>query len=37
MEKRKWEELDIQLSNPVLKTLKQLKFVNMTPVQVMYI
>ncbi|XP_026824649.1 probable ATP-dependent RNA helicase DDX55 homolog isoform X2 [Ooceraea biroi] len=33
MEIRKWEELDVQLSNPVLKTLKQLKFFNMTPVQ----
>ncbi|XP_012525582.1 probable ATP-dependent RNA helicase DDX55 homolog [Monomorium pharaonis] len=33
MKTQKWEELDVQLSNPVLKTLKRLKFFNMTPVQ----
>lgn len=34
MKTQKWEELDVQLSDPVLKTLKQLKFLDMTPVQV---
>lgn len=33
MKTQKWKELDVQLSNPVLKTLKQLKFLDMTPVQ----
>lgn len=33
MKTQKWEELDVQLSNPILKTLKQLKYFNMTPVQ----
>lgn len=34
MKTQKWEELDVRLSNPVLKTLKQLRFLDMTPVQV---
>ncbi|XP_070171980.1 ATP-dependent RNA helicase DDX55-like [Polyergus mexicanus] len=33
MKTKKWEELDVRLSGPVLKTLKQLKFIDMTPVQ----
>ncbi|XP_050464865.1 probable ATP-dependent RNA helicase DDX55 homolog [Cataglyphis hispanica] len=33
MKSKKWEELDVRLSDPVLKTLKQLKFLDMTPVQ----
>ncbi|CAL1685626.1 unnamed protein product [Lasius platythorax] len=33
MKTQKWEELDVRLSNPVLKTLKQLRFLDMTPVQ----
>ncbi|XP_012228216.1 probable ATP-dependent RNA helicase DDX55 homolog [Linepithema humile] len=33
MKTQKWEELDVRLSDPVLKTLKQLKYFNMTPVQ----
>lgn len=39
MKTRKWEvlkDLNIWLSNPVLKTLKQLEFFEMTPVQVIY-
>lgn len=34
MKTQKWEELDVRLSDPVLKTLKQLRFFNVTPVQV---
>jgi len=34
MKTEKWEELDVRLSDPVLKTLKQLRFLDMTPVQV---
>lgn len=37
MKSKKWEELDVRLSDPVLKTLKQLKFLDMTPVQVINI
>ncbi|XP_077278134.1 putative ATP-dependent RNA helicase DDX55 homolog [Temnothorax americanus] len=33
MKTRKWEELDVRLSDPILKTLKQLRFFNVTPVQ----
>ncbi|KAL6420124.1 hypothetical protein ACFW04_014080 [Cataglyphis niger] len=33
MKSKNWEELDVRLSDPVLKTLKQLKFLDMTPVQ----
>ncbi|XP_071572309.1 probable ATP-dependent RNA helicase DDX55 homolog [Temnothorax nylanderi] len=33
MKTQKWEELDVRLSDPILKTLKQLRFFNMTPVQ----
>ncbi|XP_025987943.1 probable ATP-dependent RNA helicase DDX55 homolog [Solenopsis invicta] len=33
MKIQKWEDLDVRLSDPVLKTLKQLRFFNMTPVQ----
>ncbi|XP_032673412.1 probable ATP-dependent RNA helicase DDX55 homolog [Odontomachus brunneus] len=33
MKTQAWEELDVRLSDSVLKTLKKLKFVNMTPVQ----
>lgn len=36
MKTQKWEELDVSLSDPILKTLKKLKFFNMTPVQVMF-
>lgn len=34
MKTQKWEELDVRLSDPILKTLEQLRFFNMTPVQV---
>jgi len=34
MKTQKWEELDVRLSEPILKMLKQLRFFNMTPVQV---
>ncbi|XP_019882784.2 probable ATP-dependent RNA helicase DDX55 homolog [Camponotus floridanus] len=33
MKTEKWEELDVRLSDPVLKTLRQLRFLDMTPVQ----
>ncbi|XP_011064268.1 PREDICTED: ATP-dependent RNA helicase DDX55-like [Acromyrmex echinatior] len=34
MKTKKWEELDVRLSDSVLKTLRQLGFFNMTPVQI---
>lgn len=36
MSTQKWEDLDVRLSDPVLKTLKQLRYFNMTPVQVIH-
>ncbi|XP_011631658.1 ATP-dependent RNA helicase DDX55-like [Pogonomyrmex barbatus] len=33
MKTQKWEELNVQLSDSILKTLKQLRFFDMTPVQ----
>ncbi|XP_024885720.1 probable ATP-dependent RNA helicase DDX55 homolog [Temnothorax curvispinosus] len=33
MKTQKWEELDVRLSDPILQTLKELRFFNMTPVQ----
>ena len=34
MKARKWEELEINLSDSVLKTLQKLEFQTMTPIQV---
>lgn len=31
---KKWEDLQLPLSSPVLKTLKALKFTSTTPIQV---
>ncbi|XP_011874809.1 PREDICTED: probable ATP-dependent RNA helicase DDX55 homolog isoform X2 [Vollenhovia emeryi] len=33
MKTRRWEQLDVRLSDPVLRTLKQLRFFHTTPVQ----
>lgn len=35
-ERRKWESLEIPLSEPVMKTVKELGFKRMTPVQVLF-
>lgn len=34
MKTQKWNELEVPLSGPVLKTVEELKFSHMTPVQV---
>ncbi len=33
---RKWDALEVKLSDEILKTLKKLKFSKATPVQVIY-
>lgn len=34
LQKRKWTDLEVKLCDPILTTLKKLKFLSATPIQV---